>query len=43
MIWSKENKSDLLNEMMPEGKFIYNAENATKTLALLTEWKESTK
>jgi len=43
MIWAKENKPDLLNEMMPEGKFIYNAENATKTLALLTEWKESTK
>jgi len=43
MIWAKENKADLLNEMMPGGKFIYNAENATKTLTLLTEWKESTK
>jgi hypothetical protein len=43
MIWAKENKPDLLSEMMPEGKFIYNAENATKTLALLTEWKENTK
>jgi hypothetical protein len=43
MIWAKENRSDLLNEMMPEGKFIYNAENASKTLAMLTEWKESTK
>ena len=41
MIWAKENNSDLLTEMMPEGKFIYNAENATKTLALLTEWKEN--
>lgn len=43
MIWAKENKADLLNEMMPEGKFMYNAENAMKTLTLLTEWKESTK
>ena len=43
LIWAKENKPDLLTEMMPEGKFIYNAENAMKTLALLTEWKESTK
>ena len=43
LIWAKENKPDLLTEMMPDGKFIYNAENAMKTLALLTEWKESTK
>ena len=43
MIWAKENEPDLLSEMMPGGKFIYNAENAVKTLTLLTEWKESTK
>jgi hypothetical protein len=43
MIWAKKNKPDLLSEMMPGGKFIYNAENATKTLALLSEWKENTK
>ena len=43
MLWAKENKPDLLSEMMPGGKFIYNAENATKTLTLLTEWKENTK
>jgi hypothetical protein len=43
MIWAKENRSDLLTEMMPEGKFIYDAENAMKTLTLLTEWKENTK
>jgi len=43
MIWAKENKSDLFNEMIPGGKFIYNAENAMKTLNLLTEWKESTR
>jgi len=43
LIWAKENKSDLLTEMMPGSKFIYNAENAIKTLTLLTEWKESTR
>jgi hypothetical protein len=43
LIWAKENKSDQLSEMMPEGKFIYNAENAMKTLNLVTEWKESTR
>jgi len=43
MIWAKENRSDLITEMMPEGKFIYDAENAMKTLNLLTEWKENTK
>jgi hypothetical protein len=42
MIWAKENRFDLLTEMMPGGKFIYNAANATKTLNLLTEWKENT-
>jgi len=42
LIWAKENKPDVLTEMMPEGKFIYNVENAIKTLTLLTEWKEST-
>jgi len=43
MIWAKENRSDLITEMMPGGKFIYDAENAMKTLNLLTEWKENTK
>jgi len=43
MIWAKENRSDLIIEMMPEGKFIYDAENAMKNLNLLTEWKENTK
>ncbi|MCW8803628.1 MAG: nuclear transport factor 2 family protein [Ignavibacteriaceae bacterium] len=43
LIWARENKSDLLTEMMPGGKFIYNAENAMKTLNLLIEWKESTR
>jgi hypothetical protein len=43
MKWASENKATILTEMMPEGRFIYNAENARKTLALLRAWKESTK
>jgi len=42
MEWAKENKKDLLTEMMPEGRFIYNAENAKNTLDLLRLWKDST-
>ena len=41
MEWAKENKKDLLTEMMPEGRFIYNAENARKILALLRSWIDS--
>jgi len=41
MTWASENKADVLKEMMPEGRFIYNAENAKKTLALLRSWKDS--
>ncbi len=41
MEWAKENKADLLKEMIPEGKFIYNAENAKKALALLRSWRDS--
>ena len=40
MKWANENKVDALEEMMPEGKFIYNAENARKTLNLLRSWKD---
>jgi len=29
--------------MMPEGKFVYNAENAKKSLVLLREWQDATK
>jgi len=43
MDWAKENNADLLKEMMPEGKFIYNAENARQFLALLKSWKENLK
>jgi hypothetical protein len=41
MNWATENKAEVLEEMMPEGRFIYNAENAKKSLALLRSWKES--
>jgi len=41
--WAAENNTDILKEMMPEGKFIYNAENAKKSLSLLLKWKESLK
>ena len=40
MKWASENKPELLAEMMPEQKFIYNASNAKKSLSLLREWKE---
>ncbi len=41
--WARENEEDLLSEMMPEGKFVYNAENARKSLKLLRLWRESLK
>lgn len=37
--YASKEKPQLLKEMMPEGKFIYNAENARKLLALEREWK----
>jgi len=43
MKWASENKATILTEMMPEGRFIYNAENARKSLALLRSWKDSLK
>ena len=41
MPWAEEEKGQILSEMMPEGRFIYNAENAKKTLGLLRSWKQS--
>ena len=38
MEYASKEKPQLLKEMMPEGKFIYNAENARKLLALEQEW-----
>ncbi len=43
MTWAREEKGNVLAEMMPEGLFIYDAKNAKRTLALLQEWKNSQK
>jgi hypothetical protein len=43
MEWASEHKPEQLAQMMPEGKFVYNAGNAEKSLALLREWKETIK
>jgi hypothetical protein len=41
--WASEHRPEQLAEMMPEGRFVYNAENAKRSLALLREWKQATK
>ncbi len=43
MEWAAENNEKTITEMMPDGKFIYSAENAEKNLALLRSWKSSLK
>jgi hypothetical protein len=40
MRWAEQERSATLAEMMPEGKFAYNGENAVKSLSLLRQWKE---
>lgn len=40
--WVSKEKPQQLKEMAPEGRFIYNAKNAKKSLKLLREWQEST-
>lgn len=40
--WLSKERPQQLQEMMPEGKFIMNAENAKKQIPLLKEWKEAT-
>ena len=39
MLWAARKKLDVLNEIMPNGNLVYNATNAKKYLALVTEWK----
>lgn len=39
--WASKERPQQLKEMTPEGRFIYNAENAKKSLALVQEWQES--
>lgn len=38
--WASQSRPELLAEMMPEQKFVYNGNNAKKSLSLLREWKE---
>ncbi len=40
--WASKERPEQLAEMMPEGKFVYNAENAQKYLVLLQQWQEAT-
>lgn len=38
--WISLERPEASAEMMPQGSFIYNAENAKKSLSLLREWKQ---
>jgi hypothetical protein len=38
--WVSNERPEALAEMMPQGAFVYNAENAKKNLSLLREWKQ---
>jgi ketosteroid isomerase-like protein len=40
--WASQERPERLRTMMPEGRFVYNAENAGKSLALLQEWQHAT-
>lgn len=42
LAWAKQQAPDRLEEMMPDGQFAYNADNAERALALLEDWKRST-
>ena len=42
LAWAKQNAPDRLEEMTQDGRFIYNADNAERALALLEDWKRST-
>jgi hypothetical protein len=37
--WASKERPEKLAEMMPQGEFLYNADNARRSLALLLEWK----
>jgi hypothetical protein len=39
--WASKERPEQLAQMMPEGKFIYNADSAKRSLALLKEWRET--
>jgi hypothetical protein len=37
--WASEQRPQQVEQMTPQGKFIYNAENARRSLLMLREWK----
>lgn len=41
MLWAASKHLDVLNEIMPNGNIIYNAKNAKKYLALVSEWERN--
>jgi len=41
MEWARTDRPGELSELMPQGEFIYNAENAGKNLSLLREFKQN--
>jgi hypothetical protein len=41
MDWGKQERPEQLAEMMPQGKLLFNAENAERSLAFLMEWKQN--
>ncbi len=38
--WMSEERNEELSELISEGEFVYNSENAQKWLSLLKEWQE---
>ena len=38
--WAKMERPERLAEMMPQGEFVYNGQNAAKSLALVREWAQ---
>ena len=38
--WAQKERPQILRELIPEGRLIFNAESAKKFLTLLTEWKQ---
>ena len=38
--WISEERNKELSELMPDGEFVYSAENAKQWLCLLREWRE---
>jgi hypothetical protein len=39
MLWADQHCREKLEEMMPLGVFVYNADNAMNSLDLLREWR----